>query len=228
MKQKMKIVVLNPNSSEEMTHAIARSARKYAQNRFEVLAITDNGAPEFIDYPEDVAKATKDMMQIIKDHEYIADAFVIACHCDPNVKLLRQISKKPVIGIGEASMRLAAMLGARFSVITTDLHSVTQKYELIHEYGLERYCASVRVRDKSIEDEMEAYEQAARKAIEEDLAEVIVLGCAGLCEMAEELTKRLKVPVLDGVVCGLILAEGMVNAGYRTSKVRFYAGKNDL
>lgn len=45
--------------------------------------------------------------------------------------------------------------------------------------------------------------------------------------MAEGLTERLKVPVLDGVVCGLMLAEGMVNAGYKTSKVRFYAEKND-
>lgn len=219
----MRIVVINPNSSEEMTHNIAQAAQNYVGDRFEIITLLTEGAPEFIDYFQDAAEAAPGMIKIVKEYEDTTDAFVVACHCDPNVELLRQITKKPVIGIGEASMRLAPMLGARFSVISTADHSVTEKEELVHKYGLDHYCASVRVRDENNENELEAYLDAAKAAIKEDFAEVIVLGCAGLCTLAADMTKELHVPVLDGIVCGIIVAEGMANAGLQTSKIRLYA-----
>ena len=104
---------------------------------------------------------------------------------------------------------------------------MTHKEDIIHEYGLKHYLASVKVTNPSIPDAFDAYEDAARRAMEEDYAEVLVLGCAGLCDLREELAKRLNVPVLDGVVCGLMIAEGLVNAGLTTSKVRLYANRNE-
>lgn len=222
----MKIIIINPNSSQKMTDAIQEVAEYYVGGRYEVVTFLTEGAPEFIDYFEDNAQALSGMIQIIKENEDTADAFVIACHCDPNLAVLRQISRKPVIGIGEASMHMATMLGGRFTVLSTDKHSVTHKKDLIHEYGLDHFCSSVRVTDPSISDELEAYIDAGKKALEEDYAEVIVLGCAGLCELTQKLTEALKVPVLDGVVCGLIQAEGMVRAGLTTSKVRLYANRS--
>ena len=219
----MRIVVINPNSSQEMTENIAQAAKNYVRDRFEVITLPTQGAPEFIDYFQDATEAASGMIKIVKEYEDTADAFVVACHCDPNVELLRQITSKPVIGIGEASMRIAPMLGARFTVISTADHSVTEKKELIYKYGLEHYCASVRVRDAKNENELEAYLDAAKAAIKEDLAEVIVMGCAGLCTLAADMTKELHVPVLDGVVCGVMVAEGMARAGLQTSKIRLYA-----
>lgn len=222
----MKIVIINPNSSCEMTAAIQKAALQYVDGRYEAVTFATEGAPEFIDYFEDYAAALPGMIRIIKENEDTADAFIIACHCDPNLHILRQISRKPVIGIGEASMHMAPMLGGRFAVLSTDKHSVTHKEDLIHEYGLDHFCASVKVTDPAIGDETEAYIDAARRAIEEDYAEVIVLGCAGLCELTENLKRVLGVPVLDGVICGLIMAEGMVRAGLTTSKVRLYENRH--
>jgi allantoin racemase len=68
--------------------------------------------------------------------------------------------------------------------------------------------------------EEEKYLQVAKKAIDEDMAEVIVLGCAGMAGMAETIQHKLGVPVLDGVVCGLIIASGLVKSNISTSKVR--------
>jgi len=56
--------------------------------------------------------------------------------------------------------------------------------------------------------------------MEEDLAEVIVLGCAGFAGMDKRMSEKLGVPVLDGIVCALIVATGLVKAGYSTSKIR--------
>ena len=64
--------------------------------------------------------------------------------------------------------------------------------------------------------------QAARAAVEEDMAEVIVLGCAGMAGLDKRIQEALGVPVLDGVICALIIAEGLVRYGVSTSKIRRY------
>ena len=80
MKQKKKIVIINPSGSEEMTQDIARAARSYAAGRFEVIAIAINGMKKFIDYEVDIKDALPDMAQIVKDYETEADAFLVSCH----------------------------------------------------------------------------------------------------------------------------------------------------
>lgn len=71
-------------------------------------------------------------------------------------------------------------------------------------------------------DDEEKYLQAARSAIKEDMAEVIVLGCAGMSGLDKRLQEKLGAPVLDGVVCALMIAVGLVKYGVSTSKVRRY------
>ena len=162
------------------------------------------------------------MVKIVKDNEAEYDAFIVACHCDPNLDLLKQITDKPVIGIGEASMHLASMLGHSFSVVSTGKHP--NKLALIHKYHLDGSCASVRGPKGHVEglDMDDVYLNAARTAMDEDLAEVIVLGCAGFAGMSEKMSAQLGVPVLDGIHCALMIAVGCVKAGYTTSKIRRY------
>jgi len=220
----MKILIINPNSSEEMTAAIQNCAELYANGEFEVETLATPGAPEFIDYYSDQFDCAPGMVKIVKDNEKRVDAFIVACHCDPNLDLLKQITDKPVIGIGEASMHLASMLGHSFSVVSTGKHSIPNKLALIHKYHLDGACASVRGPKGHVEglDMDDVYLNAAQTAMEEDMAEVIVLGCAGFAGMSEKMSAQLGVPVLDGIHCALMIAVGCVKAGYSTSKVRRY------
>ena len=220
----MKILIINPNSSDEMTAAIQNVASIYAAGDFDVKTVSTPGAPEYIDYYTDQAIAAPGMMKIVKDNEAEYDAFIVACHCDPNLDLLKQITTKPVVGIGEASMKLASMLGHSFSVVSAGNHSIPNKQAVIHKYHLDGCCASVRGPKGDFDDPtVEApYLDAAQVAMQEDLAEVIVLGCAGFAGMAEKMSAKLGVPVLDGVVSALIIATGLVKAGYTTSKIRRY------
>jgi len=138
--------------------------------------------------------------------------------------VVKEITKKPVVGIGEASMKLASMLGHRFSVVSTARHSIPNKEALVRKYHLQDMLASV----KAPADDMvgcgdeEKTMQAARAAVEEDMAEVIVLGCAGMAGLDKRIQEALGVPVLDGVICALIIAEGLVRYGVSTSKIRRY------
>ena len=220
----MKILIINPNSSVEMSAAIQNVAEIYANGDFELKTVPTPNAPEYIDYYIDQAIAAPGMMQIVKENEAEYDAFIVACHCDPNLDLLKQITDKPVVGIGEASMKLATMLGHSFSVVSAGKHSIPNKRALIHKYGLDNDCASVRGPKDDFDDPTVEgpYLNAAQIAMEEDLAEVIVLGCAGFAGMSEKMSAELGVPVLDGVVSALIIATGLVKAGYTTSKIRRY------
>ena len=220
----MKILIINPNSSVEMSAAIQNVAEIYANGDFEVKTVPTPNAPEYIDYYIDQAIAAPGMMQIVKENEAEYDAFIVACHCDPNLDLLKQITDKPVVGIGEASMKLATMLGHSFSVVSAGKHSIPNKRALIHKYGLDNDCASVLGPKDDFDDPTVEgpYLNAAQIAMEEDLAEVIVLGCAGFAGMSEKMSAELGVPVLDGVVSALIIATGLVKAGYTTSKIRRY------
>ena len=221
----MKILIINPNSSEEMTKAIQSCAENYAAGEFEVKTVLTPGAPEFIDYYSDQFDAAPGMVKLVKDNEAEYDAFIVACHCDPNLDLLKQITDKPVIGIGEASMHIAAMLGHSFSVVSTGNHSIPNKRALIEKYHLEGSCASVRGPKGHVESLSNdaPYLNAANVAMEEDLAEVIVLGCAGFAGMNRRMSEQLGVPVIDGIESALMMAVGFVKAGYTTSKIRRYS-----
>jgi len=218
----MKILVINPNSSAEMTAGIRKAAEDFAGNDFSVLCLATPGAPEFIETYQDQVQAAPGMIRLLRAHEKECDAFVNACHCDPQLDVLKEITAKPVVGIGEASMKIASMLGHRFSVLSASAHSIPNKDALIHKYHLEGYLASIRPipGDWKNEDNILA---AARAAIREDGAEVIVLGCAGLAGLDKRLEKRLGAPVLDGVVCALIIAAGLAKYGAGISKIGRYA-----
>ncbi len=220
----MKILIINPNSDSRMTAAILKSAQRFAGTDFAAACMSTPGAPAFIETYEDQIKAAPGMIKLVRENEADFDAFIIACHCDPNLDALKEITKKPVIGIGEASMKIATMLGHRFSVISTDVHSIPNKQALIEKYQLQGLAASVRapLEETAASTDEEKYLRTARLAVEKDMAEVIVLGCAGLTGLDKRLQKEIGVPVLDGVICALIIAAGLVKYGVSTSKIRRY------
>ena len=220
----MRILIINPNSDPGMTAAIQESAEAFAEDAFEVVTMSTPGAPHFIETYADEVQSAPGMMELLWANEEDYDAFVIACHSDPTMEAAKEATRKPVIGIGEASMKLASFLGHSFSVVTTHQHSVPGKVEQARKYHLQELMVSVRAPDVGQEnlEDLGLFMELSRQAVEEDQAEVIVLGCAGLSGMDGKIQEALDVPVLDGVVCALILATGFVQGGTGTSKVLGY------
>jgi allantoin racemase len=220
----MKILIINPNSDPEMTAAIERSARDFAAGDFEVDCFATPGAPRFLETYEDQLKAAPGMVRLLRRHHDCYDAFIVACHCDPHLDAMKEISRKPVVGIGEASMRVAPLLGHRFSILSATAHSIPGKEDLVRKYHLEGMLASVVApgRGDPSANAKKEYLEAARRAVQKDGAEVIVLGCAGMTGLDKAIQERLGVPVLDGVVCALILAFGLAKYSVTTSQVRKY------
>ena len=159
-----------------------------------------------------------------------ADAFVVACFDDTGLEAARSATAAPVVGIGEAAFHLASLIAEKFSVVTTLPRSIAPIEKNLVKYGLMARCARVRAADVPVLA-LEEPGSAARQTIEaeilralaEDGAEAIVLGCAGMTDLARDLEQKAGVPVLDGVACAVGLAETLARLGLRTSKRNAYA-----
>jgi allantoin racemase len=220
----MKILIINPNSDPVMTEAIQKTAEAFVPPDLETACLPTPGAPSFIETYEDACLAAPGMIRLLREEEDSFDAFIVACHSDPNLDVLKEITDKPVIGIGEASMAVAPLLGHRFSVISDNRHSVPNKEALARKYHKGGLLASVRApeRGQMERPDLEKYSAAGRAAVETDGAEVLVLGCAAMTGLDSPLRESLGVPVVDGIKAALMIAEGFVRAGLATSKACRY------
>jgi allantoin racemase len=135
----------------------------------------------------------------------------------------------PVIGICEAAMRMASLLGHRFTIVTTQAISLPAMDGLIRRYGMadRGHARAAGVPVLALEDPSSGavakVRAEIRAAIAEDRAECILLGCAGMADLARDLTEEMGLPVIDGVAAAVKLAEAVVGLGLSTSKVGGYA-----
>ncbi len=226
----MKIKVINPNTSLEMTEGIGEAARSVARAGTEILAVSPDFGPASIEsyYDEQVA-ACGVLDEVRKGEDEGVDAYVIACYGDPGLHGAREATEKPVIGIAEASFYTASMLAARFSVVSVIPRVRTMLEEMIKGYGMAERIIAVRTTplyvldiERDPEGSMEKLRDEVRRSVKEDEAEAVCLGCAGFARFAAELEDELGVPVLDGVVCAVKQAEVLVELGKRTSKLKTY------
>lgn len=219
----MKILCINPNSSKEITESIDEVCRKYALKETVVQTVCIAEAPQSIENYDDAAISTHHLIEKFKAWEKEFDGFIMACHGDMAVDILREYTEKPVIGIAEASMIFALMLGHKFSILSLKRKSATKKEDLVRKYGLENRCASIRATGLRVigdyGEKKKSLYQEGMKAVEEDRAEVLVLGCAGMAGLDKELQEEIGVPVLDGVVCALMLMESLIRYDLKTSKI---------
>lgn len=226
----MRILVINPNTSQSMTDDIGVMARKYARPGTEITAVSPAFGPRSIEgfFEHDLAAAAT--VEVVAQHRDDFDAFVIACFGDPGLYACREITASPVIGIGEAALHTATFLGYKFSIVTTMRRSNPAVEHLVRFVGLESKCASIRCVELTVlgidEDPDRSAREiiaASRQAVSEDGAEVICLGCAGMGPLDERVQEAVGVPVLDGTVCAVKMAESLYDYGKTTSKAVAFA-----
>lgn len=227
----MRLHIVNPNGTAAMTAQIGRAAVSVAAPGTMIDLGNPEGAPVSIEGHADEALAVPAMLAAIRAAEVRgAAAHVIACFDDPGLDAAREVAAGPVFGLCQAALHVAMTLSARFSVVTTLPRSIPIIEDLAASYGAGRRCRRVRAIDLpvlALEAEPARAQAllagAIRAARDEDGAEVVVLGCAGMAELCEWLTAETGVPVIDGVTAAVKQAEAMVGMGYRTSKLGAYA-----
>ncbi|MHA7773214.1 aspartate/glutamate racemase family protein [Roseibium sp. M-1] len=214
------ILVINPNTTASMTLKIAAAARAAAGPASRITAINPRQGPASIQGPADGEAALPGLYDLYErslKHDPSISAVIIACFDDTGLWELKSRAPVPVIGIGEAAYHVASVAAERFSVVTTLPVSVPVLEENLVRTGLATRCARVRASDVPVL-ELENPQSNARHKIEAEIEEAlredgigaIALGCAGMADLAADLTGRFKVPVIDGVASAVRLAETVV------------------
>ncbi len=227
----MRILIVNPNTTASMTEKIAAAARRIARPGTEIIASNPSEGPPSLQGYHDIALAVPGMLQELERHSDV-DAAIIACFDDSGLDAARSAVPMPVIGIGEAAFHAASLISCRFSVITTLGRSVPGIEANLVRYGLSARCGRVRSTEipvleleRNDPDTLQRIADEIARAIEEDPAEAIVLGCAGMADLMQRFSKQFGLPVVDGVACATTFAEALAATGLKTSKIGGYQAR---
>jgi allantoin racemase len=219
------IRVINPNTARAMTESIGHCARAVAEPSTIVTAVNPAMGPESIESHYDEALAVPGLLSEIAAGEAAgADGYVIACFGDPGLDAARELASGPVVGIAEAAMHAATLVGRGFSVVTTLARTTGRTRDLAARYGFADACRGVHACDIPVL-ELDDPSSNARKvvadlcasAVDRDGCDSIVLGCAGMASFCADISRRVGVPVIDGVAVATKLVESLVSLGLRTS-----------
>jgi allantoin racemase len=222
----MRIGIINPTTTAAFGHKNLAAGRRVAGPGTEIVSFTPLGGPPSIEGHLDEVAATVAILETIRDHEADGiDGWVIACFGDPGIWAAREVARGPVIGIAEAAFHAATMVATHFSVVTTLQRTVVIAEHLLQIFGFSHRCRRVRASELEVlalEDAGSAayatIRDECRSALSEDASDAIVLGCAGMADLAARLESELNVPVVEGVAAGVALIEGLVRQGLTTSK----------
>ena len=215
----LKILYINPIGTDVLDENMLETINKVKREDVEAKVVHLSKGPSHLEYHyyEHLNLGeTLDWVRWAEKEGY--DAAVIGCFYDPGLREARELASIPVIFPAEATMSLAATLGHKFSIIVGRRKCIPKMESNVFQYGLERKLASFRTINftvprmaKEPRKLKEAILMEAKKAVEEDGAEVIVLGCTGESGFMKELMNELRVPVLDPVVISWKHAEMMAD-----------------
>lgn len=226
----MRILVVNVNTTQSMTDNIGRTAQSVAAPGTEIVPLTPIFGADSVEGNYESYLAAIAVMETVRRYDGPFDAVIQAGYGEHGREGLQELLDVPVVDITEAAASTAQFLGHKYSVVTTLDRAVPLIEDRLKLAGLDARCASVRASGLGVLDleadpsaAVEAIAAEAFRAVTEDHAEVICLGCGGMAQLNERVAARTGVPIVDGVAAAVTIAESLVRMGLRTSKVRTYA-----
>ena len=211
------IIVINPNSTQAVTDGIDEAVeplRMHGGPPIECWTLAEG--PPGIETQEHIDAAVAPVCNLIANHETSSSAFVIACYSDPGLQQARASIAKPVFGIAESAMLVALTRGARFGVISILEGSIPRHQKYVCKLGLEYRLAGDRaiglgVTELASQDRtLERLVSVGTRLRDEDGADVLILGCAGMARYRNRLEDAVGLPVIEPTQAAVTLAIGAV------------------
>ena len=208
------IAFINPNSTDAMTDSCIETLRSELPDFCQVRGITNHDGPAAIEGKEDGEAAIPGLLTEIEKNSD-CDGFIIGCFDDTGLYEARMVSKKPIIGIGQAAFHMAALRHGKFCVLTTLEVSVPVIKQNIENQGFGSLCEDVMASGIPVL-ELENNPVGAANNLSECIKSIevrdpdtaIVLGCAGMTNVCRRLQARHNIYLVDPIVC----SARMINA----------------
>lgn len=212
-----RVLLLNPNTSVDMTERMLAAAEAVAAPGTHLVPLT---APRGVPYIATRAEAQIGgaiALEMLAEHRGGVDAAVLAAFGDPGLFGARELFDIPVVGMAEAAMLAALMLGRRFALVTFARALGPWFEDCVAMHGLTGRCAGIRMLDGPVgsvgavaEDKEDLLVALARRAVDEDDADVVILAGAPLAGLAGRVAERIPVPVVDPIAAAVKMAEALV------------------
>lgn len=224
------LLIANVNTTASITETIVQSACSVAAPGTQIVGLTPEIGAESVEGNFESYLAAIAVMNAVVTYKGTFDAVIQAGYGEHGREGLQELLDVPVVDITEAAAMVACLLGHRYSVVTTLDRTVPMIQDRLTLAGLASRCASVRSSGLAVlqleenpDIAVKSIVAEAEKAVNQDRAEVICLGCGGMAGLDAAVRQATGVPVVDGVTAAVKLAENLVALGLSTSKVRTYA-----
>ena len=233
----MRLLLANPNTTQAVTDRVADAARRVAGPGTEIVTATATFGAAVIGTRTEMAVAEHASVSLLAQHATGCDGAIVAASLDSGVRAAREMLAVPVLGITEAALHTACLLGGRFGVLTLSARSAAVTREMIEAYGLLSRMAGLRFLATAPQDLLRdpdaavpALTDAAHRLVRDDLADVVVLVGAVMAGMPERMAGRMGgrmatvgVPVIEGVSCAVPLLEGLIRLALPKAVAGSYA-----
>lgn len=214
-----RIHVINPNCNDTVTRGLdaALEPLRFADGPAIVCSTLLDGPPG-IETQADVESAVLPLRRMV-EADNASDAFVIACYSDPGLHVCRESTARPVFGIAECGVLTALACAARFGVIAISQRSIARHMRYLRQMGLTDRFAGERPLELSVADTssgdrtLERMVDVGRRLKDQDGADTVVMGCAGMAVHREPLQQALGIPVIDPTQAAVAMALGAVRFG---------------
>lgn len=226
----MRLLVVNPNTSESVSRLIAEEARRAASPGTEITMATAPFGVAYIETRFEAQIGAMAVAEVAAERCHAHDAVVVAAFGDPGLPGLKEALPVPVVGMTEAALMSACLLGRRFSIVAISRRITAWYRESVEQNGLLGRLASIRSLQKPLhdigsvqEDHAERLRELCLAAAEEDGADVVIVAGAPLAGLARSLKGELPVPVVDGVSSAVAHAETLVRLDPGRARVGSFA-----
>jgi Asp/Glu/hydantoin racemase len=221
-----KILLINPNITQAVTDLMTTEARLSAREDTEIHPETARFGAEYIENRAEAAIAGHAVLDVLARNAGQYDAAIVAAFGDPGLSGAKEMMEIPVVGIAESAFLTAHALGRRYSILAVTKRLGTWFGECAEEHGLAGRLAAVRALDVPVSHISNARAETERllvdlchRTIEEDGAEVVIMGGGPIAGLAREVAHEIPVPVLDGVSCAVRMAEMLIDLGPAKARI---------
>jgi Asp/Glu/hydantoin racemase len=217
----MRILVINPNSTEAVTRGIDEAVEPLRIPGGPAIdCVTVKEGPPGVETQQHVDGVIPHLLSLVSQKEAQYSAFVIACYSDPGLHSVREVTKKPVLGISECGILTALTLGQRFGVIAILQKSIPRHLRYVGALGVgERFAGELAVDIPVVElsDEKRTFGrmvEVGKGLRERHGADVVVMGCAGMARYRKPLQDAIGVPVVEPTQAAVSMAIGRVRLNW--------------
>ncbi|MDC0456399.1 aspartate/glutamate racemase family protein [Alphaproteobacteria bacterium] len=219
----IEICIINPYATDKSNAKLKQCVSEVIDKNSTVYINQNSNLEDYYSYYLETANVSKIVKEIESNNS--SDAFIIACYEDTGIDVIRKITSRPVIGIGEAAFYTANIIANKFSIITNLSASHEALKNNLIKYDLDHKCVSLKSIEVPILD-METMSKSNIKKLEneinrticEDKPEAIIITSPGILNLTKFFSERFNIPIVEGVTAAATLLENLSKQGLKIKK----------